>query len=587
MAPWAGSTPRHARHLIPAGLPRRGELIAVCAVAILVAHLLLAQLTLVLALVLAAIGKAGRWRRWWLLVPAVVGLAWTLAAGPGSALAGFAAGPSAILGYLSAGHLSTDLGHPFAAFAGAQGWLPRQFPVALIGAAGEAALIGWLGWLHTDEWVVPPPRPGVIAAARRASAARAIRAGAVVTREGCALGVVPATGAVAELRWAEATRGTLVVGAAPHEVTLAGLQVVHAALRRRKPVVVLDPGDDCLARALGVACTATGTPLAAGSLEAAADAAQLAGAVDVEAASASRLWGRGPAPERRDGDRAAIDLGRVVRERTAALLAADSAELAARACTELAALAGELRRIGVDGDALVWAPRAELVPTQALARLLRASHEAGLSVLIGTTSPGTAAELSGLTGAALIYRVADQDLAAGLAARTGTRLVPRPLAAALAGRPPDTDRGPAVSGPDAPGYPGASGFPGAPGSQGASGYPSAAGYVAAASPGTGPPGAAASAVTVAAAADLVPSPVIPARTLLTLGPSEFVLTVSGPRPRLIAPGRAVPARLPHPVGRQRTAGRQETRWTAVREEAGWAADREETGWTAGRQETGT
>ncbi len=34
-----------------------------------------------------------------------------------------------------------------------------------------------------------------------------IRAGAVVTREGCALGVVPATGAIAELRWAEVARG--------------------------------------------------------------------------------------------------------------------------------------------------------------------------------------------------------------------------------------------------------------------------------------------------------------------------------------------------------------------------------------------
>ena len=241
MVPWTGSTPRRARHLIPTGLPRRGEVVAACAVAILVAHLLLAQLTLVLAVVFAVVSKISRWRLWWLLAPAVAGLAWTLAIGPDKALAGFAAGPSSILWHLGGGHLAGEIGHPLAGFSGVQSWLPRQFPVALICGAAEAALIGWLDWLHTDEWAVPPPRPGLVAAVRRALAARAIRAGAVVTRDGCALGVVPATGAIAELRWAELSHGTLVTGAATQDVTLAGLQVVHAALRRRKPVIVLAP----------------------------------------------------------------------------------------------------------------------------------------------------------------------------------------------------------------------------------------------------------------------------------------------------------------------------------------------------------
>jgi hypothetical protein len=492
-APWAGPMPRRARHLIPVGLPRRGELIAVCVVALLVAHLLLAQLTLVLALVFAVVSKVTRWRLWWLAAPAAAGLAWVLAAGPGSAVAGFTAGPSAILWHLGGGHLAGRAGQPLAGFDGAKNWLPRQFPLALAAGAAEAALIGWLDWLRTDEWAVPPPRPGLVAAVRRAIATRLTRAGTVVTREGCALGVVPSTGAIAEFRWAEALRGTLVVGAAAQDVTLAGLQVVHAALRRRKPVIVLDPGGDAaIARALAAACLATGTPLLT------ADSPE----------AASGLWGRGTGREDQPGDQAAIDLGHVVRERSAALLGAGSTELAARACAELAALAVDLRRIGVDGDALVWVPRGELVPAQALRELLGAGPGAGLSVLIGTTSPAPAAELAALTGTVLIHRVTDPDLAAGLAARTGARLLPRPLADSR--------------------YPGAVPAPAA-----------------------------------AEGVELVPSPVIPARILLTLGRGEFVLAATWPRPRLIAPGLMVPARLPRASAEQpRAAGRR-----AAREEA--------------------
>jgi hypothetical protein len=496
MAQRAGPVPRRGRHLIPTGLPRRGELVAVCAVAILVAHLLLAQLTLVLALVLAAIGKTSRWRPWWLLVPAVAGLAWTLAAGPGNALAGFAAGPASILAYLSGGHLAGHPGHPLAAFAGVQSWLPRQFPVALVTGAAEAALIGWLDWLHTDEWAVPPPRPGAVTAVRRALAANAVRAGGVVTRDGCALGVVPATGAVAELRWAEVSHGTLIVGAAAQDVTLAGLQVMHAALRRRKPVIVLDSGHASIARALAAACAATGTPLLAASSS-----------------------GRGPVREREPDDQVTSELGRVVRERLAVLLPVDTTELAVRACDGLASLARDLRRIGVDGDAIVWVPHGERIPGQALAELLRDGPEAGLAVLTGTTSPVAATELSSLAGTALICRVTDPELAASLAARTGPRLLPRPVAASLAGQPAGIGLRPAVPRPGEPVYPGATVHPAAP------------------------------ADDAAAGADLVAGPVVPARALLSLGQAEFVLAVSAPRQRLIALGQLVPARLPRPTAR--------------------------------------
>jgi hypothetical protein len=151
--------PRRARHLIPTQLPRRGEVVAAFAVLVLLAHLLFAQLTFVLAVVFAAVSKTTRWRLWWLAVPVAAGLGWTLAIGPRAAAAGLAAGPAQILAYLGGGHPLNRLPHPGGAFAGVGGWLPRQFPLALIAAAAEAAFVGWLDWVHTDEWAVRPPRP--------------------------------------------------------------------------------------------------------------------------------------------------------------------------------------------------------------------------------------------------------------------------------------------------------------------------------------------------------------------------------------------------------------------------------------------
>jgi hypothetical protein len=498
MVPWTGSAPRRARHLIPTDLPRRREVVAACAVAIVVAHLLLAQLTLLLAVLFAVAGKASRWRLWWLLGPAAAGLAWTLALGPDQALAGFTAGPSGLLWHLRGGHLAGQAGQAQAWFGNARSWLPRQLPVALVCGAAEAALAGWLGWLHTDEWAVPPPRPGLIAAVRRVLSGNAVRAGAVVTRDGCALGIVPSTGAVAELRWAELAPGALVTGAAARDVTLTGLQVVHAALRRRKPVIVFDFGDAVIARAVTAACAATGVPLLPGRPAAAAapagHALQVAGGP-----GASGLWGRGAAHERAApapaaaADGPGADLGRVVRDRAAMLLPADSAERAAAACAGLCSLAADLRRIGVDGDALIWVPHGERVPAHAIGPLLGDGQAAGLSVLIGTTAPAAAAELSELTGTTLSFRVTDRDLAARLAARSGTRLVPAPVAAVLAGergQPDGAGPGPAVPVPG-----------------------------------------------------LVPSPVLPVTALLALGPGEFACAARSSL-RVIAAARLVPARLP-------------------------------------------
>ena len=77
--------PRRARYLVPRGLPRRDEVLAVCVVAVVLAHLVFAQLTIVLATVFYLITRVTRWRLSWLTVPAAAGLAWTAAIGPRAA----------------------------------------------------------------------------------------------------------------------------------------------------------------------------------------------------------------------------------------------------------------------------------------------------------------------------------------------------------------------------------------------------------------------------------------------------------------------------------------------------------------------
>jgi hypothetical protein len=255
--------PRRARYLIPRGLPRRGEIVAACAVLIVVAHVLFAQLTLILAIIFWLVTKVTRWRLSWLVAPAAVGTAWTLAEGPRVAAAGFADGPAMVVRYLGAGgHQLTHLLHFNAAFAGIGGWLPRQLPLAILAGSAEAVLAGWVSWLHTDEWNLPPARPGLLAALRRAAIRRAIAAGGVVTRDGACLGVAEGSGAPVEVSWPEAAGGVGVCGSAEADVLATSFQLVHAAVRRRKPVLAVDlTADPGVPRRMAALCAAAGTPL--------------------------------------------------------------------------------------------------------------------------------------------------------------------------------------------------------------------------------------------------------------------------------------------------------------------------------------
>ena len=58
---------------------------AAFAMLVVLAHLLFAQLTFMLAVVFTVVGKVSRWRLWWLAAPAAAGLAWMLATGPRAA----------------------------------------------------------------------------------------------------------------------------------------------------------------------------------------------------------------------------------------------------------------------------------------------------------------------------------------------------------------------------------------------------------------------------------------------------------------------------------------------------------------------
>ncbi len=229
----------------------------------LLAHLLLAQLTLLLAVGLDLAGRAARWRPLWLAGPAAAGLLWVLAIGPGRALAGLTAGPHQVLGYLAgaAGQPARVL-HPARAFAGIGHWLPRQLPFALILAPAEAAVACWLRGRRTGAQSLPPPRPGLIVAVRRQLTVARVRSGGVVSRDGAWLGADRETGRPAGISWRAAEGGVLVTGAVPEGVSAASFQLVHAAIRRRKPVLVVDlRGLAGLPGALAAICADAGAPL--------------------------------------------------------------------------------------------------------------------------------------------------------------------------------------------------------------------------------------------------------------------------------------------------------------------------------------
>ena len=229
--------------------------------AVLLLHLLFAQVTLALVIIGLVTGQLARWRPSWLSGPAAAGIAWIAGLGPRRALTGFAAGPRQVAGLLAgvAGHPGRLARGP-AVMAGAGHWLPRQLPVALVLAAAETAVAGYAARRLAGR--PPAYRPGLVVAARRRSAAGALAAGAVVTRDGAVLGLDQASGRRAEVSWSQAARGVLAVSADPQAAARVSFPVAAAAARRRMTVVVIDlTGSSWLADSLSGVCAAAAAPL--------------------------------------------------------------------------------------------------------------------------------------------------------------------------------------------------------------------------------------------------------------------------------------------------------------------------------------
>ena len=242
----------------------------------MLAQLVLAQLTLGLAVLFVIIGRLGRWRPLWLAWPAAAGLGWMVTAGTGRAVAGYAAAGAHLVGALAGpGPVPARLAHLAAAGRRWRQWLPAQLPVALIVAAAEAGVVGRLGRLRRhrpaaawageywpgEYWAggeaqrragargaIRPYRPGALVTARRAYLTASLRRGEVATADGGCVGIVTRTGRRASVSWLQARAGVLLTGQDAAALTSTGLDLATAAIQHRKTVIIIDlacgAGDD-------------------------------------------------------------------------------------------------------------------------------------------------------------------------------------------------------------------------------------------------------------------------------------------------------------------------------------------------------
>jgi hypothetical protein len=428
--------PRRARYLVPLGTPRRGEVLAAVAAAAVAAGVLFAPLSLILAAAFHAVSRVSRWRPLWLWAVAACGIVWMLAVGPGETIASFAHGAAA-----TAGALSRILTGP-AAVARASGAVYAdgvgQLPLALILGAAAAAVAWWMRWMHTDEWDVPAARPGLVHIGRRRRTATSLRRGRVLTRDGACLGVDTATGGPAALSWRDAGGGVLLTGASEPAVLAVGLRLTHAAIRRRKPVIVVDlAGDAGLPDNLAAICASVRAPLHVfGAAGGPRYEPRVRPSAEQHAALGAAPWRPWPAL----GAGTGVSLDEVVRRRAVALFALagtgprDVAELiAGLVAADVAALYGRLCRDGIAPDGLCWFTECDGVDPAALAGLAAAGSPGGLAPALATTVPRAAGVLAGRVNALVIHRLADRGLAGELATLTGTTIVPMTRAPARAG----------------------------------------------------------------------------------------------------------------------------------------------------------
>jgi hypothetical protein len=251
----------------------------------------------------------------------------------------------------------------------------------------------------------------------------------MLTRDGVCLGVEPARGRAAVLRWRDAGGGVLVTGAAAPAVLASGLLLAGAAIRRRRPVIVVDlTGDRDLPAALAARCGTARAPLHVfGAAGGPRYEPRVRPGAEQQAALDAVPWGsRGGSP----GTGAGVGLADVVRQRGAALFTlggpgcgSASGVIAALIAADVAGLYASMYRGGIAPDGLCWLTECDGVDPAAVAGLIAAGSPTGLAPVLATTVPEPAARIAGQVNAAIVHRLADPRLAADLAPLTGSTVV--------------------------------------------------------------------------------------------------------------------------------------------------------------------
>lgn len=406
----ADRRPLRSRLHDPADSPRRGELAAGLVTAAIAGQLLFAQVTFVAAVALVAVARLSRWRPHWLAATALASLIWLLAVGPASAAAAVGEGARLTSAFLlDAAVHPGRLAHPAAVIASAGRWLPRQLPLALLAATGEAGLALWFAWWRRApgwRW-----RPGLVALVRRHVSAAALAAGHTVTADGCAIGLVADTGLVAGLSWAEATHGVLLTGP---DADHLGVAVACAALRRRKTVVIVECAAAGLSGVAGPSAVADRVRELATSLG--VPVTKPGGAAVGGGTSVGSGGSVGSGASVGSGGSVGGVLGRAVRRRETVLVSSQHADAARQTGRDLARVLGGLRELGLRADCLAWLSGCEVMDPISLSELLALGPVTGTAIVLSTTDPQCAAQLACSAGVVVVSGPVGRDLALALAA---------------------------------------------------------------------------------------------------------------------------------------------------------------------------
>ena len=219
------------------------------------------------------------------------------------------------------------------------------------------------------------------------------------------VGIVTATGGRAELTWAAAERGVLVTGSDAAEIGWPALAVVCAAIRRRKPVIVIELGPEDRSPGLGRQAAGAGRRLGVPVTELSAacgDRGRVVGrairdrAVVVAGGGSRAGNGGGHGTGTTAGAGGSRTHGAAIPGRH------PDADAGRSAVSALADILARLRDLGVRGDCLAVVSGCEQLEPAAAAALLTGAGEAGTAVLLLTTSAGAAGGLAPAAGTAIV-----------------------------------------------------------------------------------------------------------------------------------------------------------------------------------------